>query len=104
MDDCKFLALKKGGRVAIVSGAAPIAELRDRSGLLPLYRWMIWFGHNKPTLLRYLFRLAGPLVSLRGFVRSAHKLLRMLPSADAEALRDNSAFDILFESQRHAWL
>ena len=89
--------------IAIVSGAAPIAELRDRSGLLPLYRWMIWFGHNKPTLLRYLFRLAGPLVSLRGFVRSAHKLLRMLPSADAEALRDNSAFDILFESQRHAW-
>lgn len=89
--------------IAIVSGAAPIAELRDHAGLLPLYRWMIWFGRHQTTLLRYLFRLAGPLVSLRGFVRSAHKLLRMLPSPDADALRDHRAFDVLFESQRHAW-
>ena len=89
--------------VAIVSGAVPIADLRDHAGLLPLYRWMIWFGRYQPRLLPYLFRIAGPLVSLRGFVRSAHKLLRMLPSADAEALRDNAAFDVLFESQRHAW-
>ena len=89
--------------VAIVSGAVPIADLPDQSGLLPLYRWMIWFGQHHPQLLRYSFWLAGPLVSLRAVVRSAHKLLRMLPSADAEALRDNPAFEILFESQRHAW-
>ena len=89
--------------VAIVSGAVPISDLRDHEGLLPLYRWMIWFGRHQPALLRYMFWLAGPLVSLRGVVRSVHKLLRMLPSADAEALRDNSAFDVLFESQRYAW-
>lgn len=91
------------GAIAIVSGAVPIADLRDHEGLLPLYRWMIWFGRHQPAVLRYLFWLAGPLVSLRAVVRSAHKLLRMLPSADAEALRDHRAFDVLFESQRHAW-
>ena len=89
--------------VAIVSGAVPIAELRDQSGLLPLYRWMIWFGRHQLWLLRLLFRAAGPLVSVRAVVRSAHKLFRMLPAPDAAALRDRAAFDVLFESQRHAW-
>jgi pimeloyl-ACP methyl ester carboxylesterase len=90
--------------VAIVSGAVPIADLSDHSGLLPLYRWLIWFGRHQPKLLRALFFAARPLISLRGFVKSAHKILRMLPSADAEALRDNAAFEVLFESQRMAWL
>lgn len=99
-------AEKVSGRVcavAIVSGAAPIAELEDRSGLLPLYRWMIWFGRHQPRLLRLLFHIVGPLVSLRGFVRAAHRFLRMLPEPDEAALRDNAAFDVLFESQRQAW-
>jgi pimeloyl-ACP methyl ester carboxylesterase len=90
--------------VAIVSGAIPIADLHDHSGLLPLYRWMMWFGRHQPNLLRMLFHAAGPLVSLRAFVRAAHKFLQMLPPSDSEALRDNAAFDVLFESQRQAWL
>jgi pimeloyl-ACP methyl ester carboxylesterase len=88
---------------AIVSGASPLVDLNDQSGLLPLYRWMMWFHRNQPGLLRALFRVAGPLVSLRAFVRAAQRLLRMLPPSDAEALRDNVAFDIVFESQREAW-
>jgi pimeloyl-ACP methyl ester carboxylesterase len=90
--------------IAIVSGAPPIAELTDHSGLLPLYRWMMWFHRHQPNLLRPLFYAARPFVSLRVFVRTAHKLLRMLPPSDAAALRDNAAFDTLFESQRKAWL
>lgn len=89
--------------IAVISGAAPIAELRDHRGLLPLYRWMMWFGRHQPRLLRLLFHAAGPLVTLRSGVRSAHKLFRMLPAADAEALHDRAAFDVLFESQCHAW-
>lgn len=89
--------------IAVVSGAVPIADLADHAGLLPLYRWMMWFYRFHPTLLRGLFYAARPLISLRGFVRAAHKLLRMLPPADADALRDRRAFDICFESQRKAW-
>jgi len=89
--------------VAVVSGAVPIAELSDPGGLLPLYRWMIWFHRFQPNALRVLFQAARPFISLRAFVRTAHKMLRMLPSADAEALRDRAAFDICFESQRKAW-
>jgi len=89
--------------MAIVSGAVPFADLGDRSGLLPLYRWMIWFYGNQPRLLRALFHIARPIVSWRTSLRMARKFLRMLPEPDAEALRDNTAFDICFESQRRAW-
>jgi pimeloyl-ACP methyl ester carboxylesterase len=89
--------------MAIVSGAVPFADLRDHSGLLPLYRWMIWFYGNQPRLLRALFHIARPIVSWRTSLRMARKFLRMLPEPDAEALRDSAAFDICFDSQRRAW-
>jgi pimeloyl-ACP methyl ester carboxylesterase len=89
--------------MAIVSGAVPFADLNDHRGLLPLYRWMIWFYRNQPGLLRASFRLVRPIVSWRTSLRMARSFLHMLPRPDAEALRDNAAFDICFESQRRAW-
>ena len=89
--------------MSIVSGAVPFADLKDHSGLLPLYRWMMWFYRNQPRLLRTSFYLARPIVSWRTSLRMARKFLRMLPEPDAAALRDNAAFDICFESQRRAW-
>ena len=95
--------LKMPGRVqaiAIVSGAVPFADLSDHSGLLPLYRWMIWFYRNQPRVLRALFYATRPLISWR---ISARSYFQMLPRPDAKALRDNAAFDVVFESQRRAW-
>lgn len=89
--------------MSIVSGAVPFADLSDHSGLLPLYRWMMWFYRNQPRLLRTSFYLARPIVSWRTSLRMARKFLRMLPEPDAAALRDNAAFDVCFESQRRAW-
>lgn len=97
---------KMPGRVramAIVSGAVPFTDLSDHSGLLPLYRWMIWFYGNQPRLLKLLFRVARPIISWRASLRMARSFLRTLPPPDAEALRDNAAFEICFESQRRAW-
>lgn len=89
--------------MAIVSGAVPFADLNDHSGLLPLYRWMIWFYRNQPGFLRASFRLVRPIISWRTSLRVARSFLRTLPQPDAEALRDNAAFNICFESQRRAW-
>jgi len=89
--------------VAVVSGAVPFTDLNDHSGLLPLYRWMIWFYGNQPRLLRALFGLARPIISWRASLRMARKFLHTLPPPDAEALKDNAAFEICFESQRRAW-
>src|ERR1700736_2715353 len=89
--------------VAVVSGAPPIAELSEQSGLLPLYRWMLALHRIRPGLLRALFRATRPFVLMKRSVHVARKLLRMLQPCDAEALRDSVAFNACFESQRRAW-
>lgn len=89
--------------ISVVSGAVPFADLKDHNGLLPLYRQMMWFHRNLPALLHVLFYAARPVVSLRTSLRMARSFLRILPPADAEALKDSAAFNICFESQRRAW-
>jgi pimeloyl-ACP methyl ester carboxylesterase len=91
--------------VAIVGGAPPMAELVDAEGLLPLYRWMLALYRTRPRLLRRLFYLARPILSLRPPVRLRPLLLKMLMlrPTDAESLRDAAAFEAIFESQRRAW-
>ena len=91
--------------IAIVSGAIPIADLPGREGLLPLYRWMLVLYQKRPQLLRKLFYLARPILSLRLPVRLRPLLLKllMLRPCDEDSLRDSAAFEAVFESQRRAW-
>jgi len=91
--------------IAIVGGAPPIAEVSDIKALLPLYRWMLSLYRTRPRLLRRLFYLARPVLSLRPPVRLRPLLLKMLllRPCDAESLRDAAAFEAIFESQRRAW-
>jgi len=91
--------------IAIVGGVPPMAELVDGEGLLPLYRWMLALYRTRPRLLRRLFHLVRPVLSLRPPVRFRPLLLKMLMlrQCDAESLRDAAAFEAIFESQRRAW-
>src|ERR1700704_3928583 len=89
--------------IAIVSGAAPIVDLSDQSGLLKLYRWMLALYRTRPKLLRTLFYLARPFATFRMPIRYGRVLLKLLQPCDAEALRDSAAFEACFESQRRAW-
>ena len=91
--------------IAIVGGVIPFAELGDLGGLLPLYRWMLALYQRRPRLLRRLFHLARPVLALRPPVRFRPLLLKMLllRPCDAESLRDDAAFEAIFESQRRAW-
>jgi pimeloyl-ACP methyl ester carboxylesterase len=91
--------------IAIVGGVIPFAELNDFKGLLPLYRWMLAFHRNRPQLLRHMFRLVRPFLSFRAPVRLRPLLLKMLllRPCDATSLRDDAAFEAIFESQRRAW-
>jgi pimeloyl-ACP methyl ester carboxylesterase len=91
--------------IAIVGGAPPITEVSDTNALLPLYRWMLALYRTRPALLRRLFYLARPVLSLRPPVRLRPLVLKMLllRPCDAESLRDAAAFEAIFESQRRAW-
>jgi len=91
--------------IAIVGGAPPMEELVNADGLLPLYRCMLALYRIRPRLLRRLFHLARPVLSLRPPIRLRPLLLKilMLRPCDAESLRDAAAFEAIFESQRRAW-
>jgi len=91
--------------IGIVGGVIPFSELKDFRGLLPLYRWMLAFYRNRPQLLRQLFYVARPFLSFRAPVRLRPLLLKMLllRPCDAASLRDDAAFEAIFESQRRAW-
>jgi len=95
---------KRVRAVAVVSGAPDIAELSDYSGLLPLYRWLMWAEKRlPPPLCRFGFRLARPFLSLRPPRYARPWLLKFLQPFDADSLRDEKAFEACFESQRRAW-
>jgi pimeloyl-ACP methyl ester carboxylesterase len=89
--------------MAIVSGAPPLHELTDRSGLLPLYRWLLLLYQKRPKLLQLGFCIARPLALLGFPIRLRPMLLKLLQPCDAESLRDSAAFEACFESQRRAW-
>ena len=89
--------------ISIVSGAPPIADLADRAGLFPLYRWMLFFYRKQPEVLRRSFQIARPFLSVRMPLRLRPLLLKLLQPCDADVLRDSAAFEIFFESQRQAW-
>lgn len=89
--------------VAIASGAPPIAELQDHSGLLPLYRTGMKLFDRSPRLIRALFHLARPVAARKIPLRIRPLLLRLLQPCDADVLRDSRAFEACFESSRRAW-
>jgi pimeloyl-ACP methyl ester carboxylesterase len=89
--------------MAVVSGAPPLLELSDHTGLLPLYRWMLAVYRNHYSLMRFGFYFARPLALMRFPIRLRPILLKLLQPCDAESLRDSAAFNACFESQRKAW-
>jgi pimeloyl-ACP methyl ester carboxylesterase len=89
--------------IVVVSGAPPLAELANRSGLLPLYRWLLYLYPRHRELLRYSFRFARPFLSIKLPIRLRPALLTLLQPCDAAVMRDIAAFEACFESQRLAW-
>ncbi|MEO7724209.1 MAG: alpha/beta hydrolase [Chthoniobacterales bacterium] len=89
--------------IAAVSSAPPLAERPDRDGLLPLYRWLLFFYPRHRELLRFGFHAARPFLSLKVPLRLRPLLLKLLQPCDANVMRDIAAFEACFESQRQAW-
>ncbi|HEX8490072.1 MAG TPA: alpha/beta hydrolase [Chthoniobacterales bacterium] len=90
-------------KIAVASGAPPIAELKDWSGLLGLYKRMLALRESRPALLRTLFQVARPFASMKVPIRVRPLLLRILQPCDANVLRDSRSFESCFESARQAW-
>jgi pimeloyl-ACP methyl ester carboxylesterase len=90
-------------KIAVVSGAPPLDELNDHSGLLPIHRRMLAMRTRRPGLMKALFHIARPFVAMRMPIRLRPLLLKFLQPCDANVLRESRAFDVCFESARRAW-
>jgi pimeloyl-ACP methyl ester carboxylesterase len=89
--------------IAVVSGAPPIVDLTDYSGLLRLYRGLLALHRSHPRLLRALFHLLRPIAGRRVPIRFRPTVLKLLHPVDESVLRDNAAFEAVFDSSRRAW-
>jgi pimeloyl-ACP methyl ester carboxylesterase len=98
-----WMAPERVEKIAVVSGAPPLDELKDLDGLLPIHRRMIVLHQRRPGLLKVLFHLARPFVAMRMPIRLRPLLLKFLQPCDADVLRESRAFDVCFESARQAW-
>jgi pimeloyl-ACP methyl ester carboxylesterase len=98
-----WMAPERVEKIAVVSGAPPLDELRDLDGLLPIHRRMLTLRTSRPRLLKTLFYLARPFVAMRMPIRLRPLLLKFLQPCDANVLRESRKFDICFDSARHAW-
>ena len=90
-------------KIAVVSGAPPLDQLKEDDGLLPIHRQMLRLRLRQPRLLKALFHLARPLVAMRMPIRLRPLLLKFLQPCDANVLRESRAFEVCFESARQAW-
>src|SRR5256714_6673571 len=90
-------------KIAVVSGAPPLDQLKEYDGLLPIHRQMLRLRARRPGLMKTLFHLARPFVAIRMPIRLRPLLLKFLQPCDANVLRESRAFDICFESARQAW-
>jgi pimeloyl-ACP methyl ester carboxylesterase len=98
-----WMAPERVEKIAVVSGAPPLDELKDLDGLLPIHRRMLVLHQRRPGLLKVLFYLARPIVATRMPIRLRPLLLKFLQPCDASVLRESRAFDMCFESARQAW-
>jgi pimeloyl-ACP methyl ester carboxylesterase len=89
--------------IAVVSGAPPISDLQDRTGLLPLHNRLLGLRQSRPGLLRFLFHVARPFASVKVPIRVRPLLLKILQPCDADVLRETKSFEACFESARQAW-
>ena len=89
--------------VATVCGAPPIAEMADRSLLMPPYRMLLDLHRRNPGAVRWLFRMMRPLVNVPVPRAMRPLVLKLLGKSDAAALGDPAIFDICYDTFREAW-
>ncbi len=82
--------------IAVASGAPPLSSETDLASLLRVHR-------RQPEVLRFLFRCARPFAAVRPPRWMEPLILRLVPCADADALRGADVFRGSYECFRESW-
>lgn len=118
LDDFRILGVSGGGpyvlaaawglpervrAASVVCTAPPLADLQDVSGLSPAYQWMLSVYRRTPSALKWLFYMMRPLAAIHPPDWMRNRILRKMPSAEAETLRDPVVFDACYRNYQESW-
>jgi pimeloyl-ACP methyl ester carboxylesterase len=88
---------------AVVSGAPPLAERADVSGLMPVYQHLLRFYRSRPNAMRLLFRAVRPVARIRPPNWLFRMALHTLPDVDRVALAEPSVMDRAWHGYAGSW-
>jgi pimeloyl-ACP methyl ester carboxylesterase len=88
---------------AVVSGAPPLSGLADTSKLMPIYQIMLGMYRKKPEVVRWLFRVGKPLVTIRPPDWMRWLILRAIPACDRAEFAAPGVFERGWIGYHGAW-
>jgi pimeloyl-ACP methyl ester carboxylesterase len=89
---------------AVVSGAPPLAGRANVSNLMPVYQLLLGMYRHRPEIVRWLFRLGKPVITIRPPQWLWRQLLRAVPACDRAGFSDPGVFDRAWQGYHGAWI
>lgn len=91
-------------RAAIVSGAPPLAGRGNVSTLMPVYQLLLGMYRRQPDVVRWLFRMGRPIVTIRPPEWMRKLVLRAVAPCDRTAFDDPGVFERGWVGYHGAWI
>jgi len=88
---------------AVVSGAPPLAERADVSGLMPVYQYLLRLYNTRPEAMRLVFRAVRPLARIRPPNWLFRMALHTLPDVDRLALIEPGRMNQAWHGYAGSW-
>lgn len=89
---------------AVVSGAPPLAGRRDVSNLMPVYQALLGVYRHQPEVIRLLFRLGRPVVSIKPPRWMQKLILQAVPTCDRSVFNEPGVFERGWLGYHGAWI
>jgi len=89
---------------AVVSGAPPLAGRKDISRLMPVYQVLLGLYRNQPQVVRWMFRIGKPFITIRPPTWMWRLVLRAVPECDRTGLEERGVIERAWQGYHGAWI
>jgi pimeloyl-ACP methyl ester carboxylesterase len=88
---------------AVVSGAPPLAGRTSYSKLMPVYQLLLGMYRRQPEVIRLMFRIGKPFITIRPPKWMWRQFLRVIPECDRVQFEAPGIFDRGWAAYSGAW-
>jgi pimeloyl-ACP methyl ester carboxylesterase len=89
---------------AVVSGAPPLAGRSNVSNLMPVYQMLLGMYRRQPQVVRWLFRIGRPVVTIKPPSWMQKLVLQAVPACDRSVFDEPGAFERGWVGYHGAWI